>query len=108
MKTAKEIIMDCAGDAGIHTQAELAAAAGMPVTTLGKRLREPETMTLAELRAVVQQTRMPEADLVQLICPGRQQGEDRIGEILRGLEEIRRQQEPLAEFARRLIGKEER
>lgn len=108
MKTAKDIIMDCAGEAGIHTQAELAQAAGIPVTTLGKRLREPETMTLAELRAVAEKTQMPNEAVIRLVCPGSRQQEDRIGEVLKGIEEIRRQQEPLAEFARRLMGKEER
>lgn len=54
-------------DAGFDTSADLADAAGIPRTTLWRRMRNPEDMTLRELKMLIRVLPVPAGALMEFL-----------------------------------------
>lgn len=54
-------------DAGFESLKEVAAAAGIPHSTLCKRIQQPDTMTAREMRSLFPVVRPPAAVLLALL-----------------------------------------
>lgn len=54
-------------DAGLDNQREVANASGIPHSTLCKRIREPDTMTVSEMRRLFAVIRPPAPILLNLL-----------------------------------------
>lgn len=52
---------------GIETDKELARRIGMPIATFRYRMKHPTTWIRYELQSIIEETKMPDADIVTLM-----------------------------------------
>lgn len=63
----RKALSHCMVDAGLDSKKDVAAMAGIPHTTLCKRIREPDTMTVSEMRKIFRVIRPPAEVLLGLL-----------------------------------------
>ena len=63
----RKALNHCMVDAGLDSKKDVAEMAGIPHTTLCKRIREPDTMTVSEMRRLFLVVRPPADVLLRML-----------------------------------------